>query len=75
MYRLVLDFQCERPERWLFVNYDDILAGDAVPRLEAHLDAEADANFVKPCLDRSGAADVELPTDTRRIYDELLSRA
>lgn len=75
MYRQVLEFHCERPARWLFVNYDDMLTGDAVRPIEAHLETEVDTTFVEPRLNRSDPAAVDLPEETARIYEELLARA
>lgn len=52
MYRHVLEAHKNRGE-WLFVHYDQVLDGSAIPRLERALEAEADRSFPDPDLKRS----------------------
>ena len=75
MYRIVLKRHYEQPDRWLFVSYDDILAGEGARAIGRHLEAEVDTTFAKPSLNRSDAVDVALPEETRRIYSDLRERA
>lgn len=52
MYRHVLEAH-RRLGEWLFVHYDQMLDGSAIPRLEAALGVEADRRFPDPELKRS----------------------
>jgi Sulfotransferase family len=56
MYQSIL---CQRHTiggDWLFIHYDELLAGRAIPLLESHLGARADLNMLQADLKRSTMA-------------------
>jgi hypothetical protein len=73
MYKHVLTRHCREGE-WLFVHYDQILDGTAMPRLAETLEADLDESFPTPTLARS-SADGTVPESASRIYDRLCELA
>ena len=59
---------------WLFLHYDQILEGSAVPRIETFLGATVDRSFPDSALKRS-SAEGEIGPVERDIYFELCNRA
>jgi hypothetical protein len=60
--------------RWVFVHYDQIVDGSAIPRIEDAIDAEVDASFVDPALRRSRDLG-ELPEAVVPVYRRLCALA
>jgi len=63
-----------RTGEWTFVHYEQMIDGSAVSRLEKHLDARIDRGFADASLRRS-EADSNVPSEIRRLYQELCERA
>jgi hypothetical protein len=59
---------------WMFVHYDEIITGRAVPLLAERLGAEPDPTMLRPELKRSGLT-ADVPTEAADIYAQLLDRA
>jgi hypothetical protein len=59
---------------WVFVHYDQVLDGAAVPRLERAVGASLDGSVADAALRRS-AADGGLPAAVAEIYQELCDTA
>jgi len=59
---------------WLFVHYDQIFDGSAVPRIEEFLGTSIDASFVDRSLNRSTAS-TDIPRSTADIYERLCELA
>lgn len=72
-YLQILTRHCHDGD-WLFLHYDQILDGSAVPRIEMFLGAIADSSFPEPALKRS-SAEGEIGPVERDIYLELCNRA
>lgn len=72
MYRLVLDFHCQDPARWLFVSYQDLIGGQAAPRIGQFLKTSIDASMLNASLNRSRSLDLMLPSETADLYERLL---
>lgn len=70
MYRHVLEVH-RRQGDWLFLHFDQVLDGTAVPSIERLLGVRPAANFPEHALKRS-APTAEAPTEARRVYEELL---
>ncbi len=70
MYRSVLEWHREDPSRFLFVHYDQVLDGSALPRLASDLDADLRQGFADPALRRS-RPDGALPRPARELYLRL----
>ena len=60
--------------QWLFVHYDQVLDGSALPRVEALLETEIDYSFVDRRLKRS-ADSLSVPRHTADIYRQLCAAA
>ncbi|GIK72620.1 MAG: hypothetical protein BroJett021_16080 [Chloroflexota bacterium] len=73
MYRHILERHCQAGE-WLFVHYEQILAGDGVERLAAFLDADLDLSLINPAMRRSQPEGV-VPDQTQQLYRSLCMRA
>lgn len=58
---------------WLFVHYDQVLAGSALPALEAHLDVAVDHTFPDARLKRAPL--IEAPAAATEVYDRLCEYA
>lgn len=70
MYERVLELSRDDPD-WVFVHYEQVLDGSAVPSLERRLDGSLDTSLVDPSLKRSPDHTGRLPSRTRRTYGEL----
>lgn len=69
MYRSVLRTHREKGD-WLFVHYDQVIDGSALPRLEAALGVQVDRDFADARLNRSPHPDV-VHEESAAIYGEL----
>lgn len=69
----ILDFLSHEGE-WLFVHYEQVLDGSAIPRLEAALGVTLDAGFADPAL-RHARADGDVGRHERELYARLCGRA
>lgn len=72
MYQHVLETHRHDGD-WLFVHYDQVLDGTALPRIEQHLGARVDRDFAEPALKR--ATLIEPPPEAARVYSELCTLA
>lgn len=70
MYRNVLEVHYPAGGNWLFVNYDQLLSGAAIPRLEQELGVHVNREFADASLRRS-ATGVPVPEETAITYREL----
>jgi len=59
---------------WLFVHFDQMIDGSAIPRIESLLGAAVDRTFAEPELRRS-ASDAQIPSAVRVLYEELCRKA
>lgn len=59
---------------WLFLHYNQVLAGDGLSQLASFLDAPVDLQFPDPDLRRSGS-DREIPHDAAETYEQLCELA
>jgi hypothetical protein len=59
---------------WLFVHYDQVLNGSAIPKLEATLGVHIDRQLLDPGLKRS-QGDGRIGLDTLNIYNRLCELA
>lgn len=57
---------------WVFVHYDQVLSGEAIPRLERALGVVLDASHRDPALKRSGASGAST-NEADRVYAQLLA--
>jgi hypothetical protein len=73
MYRHVIE-KHRYHGQWLFVHYDQIFDGSAIPRIEDLIEAEINTSFVDQSLRRSSASD-DVPRRTADIYKQLCSLA
>ena len=73
MYRHVLEQHC-KTGTWLFIHFDQILAGSAFPELENTLGVEIDRNFRDATLRRS-LNEGAVPTRAAGTYRELCDLA
>lgn len=73
MYRHVLEVHSRRGA-WLFVHYDQLLAGEGFDRVEALLGAPVDRTFADPALRRSPVGGDVGPAASR-TYAALCARA
>jgi hypothetical protein len=73
MYRHILERHCYAGE-WLFIHYDQILAGDGVERLSAFLGAEMDRALINPALRRSQPTGA-IPAPVQQLYRDLCAQA
>jgi hypothetical protein len=74
IYTYILLNQVTAGGDWIFVDYDEILAGTGLNYISSILGASANASFVDQSL-RRAPADEELPKRTRDLYQELLERS
>jgi hypothetical protein len=74
MYRRALE-EHSRHGRWLFLHYDQILDGSAIPRIERSLQTTVDAGFVDRDLKRSRDDAGALPPLTLQVYRRLCDLA
>ncbi len=73
MYRHILQIH-RREGEWLFLHYDQILSGRAIPRLEKFLEAPVDCRFADRTLKRS--TDRGNPgASAKSVYDSLCELA
>jgi len=73
MYRHILERHC-RAGAWLFVHYEQIVAGNGVERLTAFLGAELDRTLINPALRRSQPTGA-VPKPAQQLYRDLCERA
>jgi hypothetical protein len=73
MYQHVLERHSKKGQ-WLFVHYDQILDGSAVPQIENALDVAVDTSFVDANLKRSKDSS-DLPPNALETYQRLCARA
>jgi len=73
MHRHVLDRHTQRGT-WLFLHYDQVMAGDGLERLGTFLGATVDAGFPDAALRRS-AGSGRLPEHIRATFEDLCARA
>ncbi len=73
MYRHILEVHRKEGE-WLFVHYDQLLDGSAIPQLESALGVKLDEQFPDPKLRRS-SADGPIDPEALGIYEELCELA
>jgi Sulfotransferase family len=69
MYRHIIQKHRCRGQ-WLFVHYDQIFDGSAIPRIENLVEANITTSFVDRSLRRSVTSD-RVPRSTADIYDQL----
>jgi hypothetical protein len=74
MYRRLL-MQASQEERWLFVHYDQILDGSAVPRIESAVETQVSTGFIDHTLKRSHDDSSNLPQPTAQVYERLCELA
>jgi hypothetical protein len=70
MYRNVLQVHYPVGGDWLFVHYDQLLSGAAIPRLEQELGVQVNREFADVSLRRSAAVG-PVPEETAITYREL----
>ena len=75
MYRQILDFHCTDDSEWLFVEYEQLVAGTAIESMSKFLNAEIDGEFPDRRLNRSRPADIPLDDDVRNLYERLQEKA
>lgn len=73
MYSHVLE-KHSREGRWIFVHYDQIVDGSAIPKIESAINTKVDASFIDPALKRSRDAD-KLPRAVAPVYQRLCALA
>lgn len=73
-YRHVIDRHLAGGGDWLFVHYDEILAGEGVQRIERFLNAELDSSTIDPSLKRSADQPIR-HRPARSLYQQLLELA
>jgi hypothetical protein len=77
-YRRLLD-QLSTDGDWLFVHYDDVLSGRAVPAVEHFVDARVDTSQLDPRASRSksrtGPSPFRHAAPCARLYERLRTRA
>ncbi len=73
MYKHIVERHRYRGE-WVFIHYEQILDGSAIPRIEDILDTEVDSSIVDPKLMRSPDSN-DLPQQTVELYRHLCSLA
>jgi len=70
VYRSVLYQRSVAGGKWLFVHYDELLSGPAIPVLEDHLEAKADRAMLRSELKRS-SLDASVPVSLQLLFREL----
>ena len=75
MYRQILDFHCDDLSQWLFVEYEQLLAGTALEAIARFLDARIDRSFIDRRLNRSKPAAVNIAGEAGDLYDRLCDNA
>jgi len=75
MYRQILDFHCTDDAEWLFIEYDQLIAGTAFDPISRFLNVEIDAGFLDQNLNRSRPDETALTSDVRDIYERLQAKA
>jgi hypothetical protein len=73
MYTHVLE-KHSREGHWIFIHYDQIVDGSAVPKIESAINTKVDASFVDPALKRSQDTD-KLPVAVTPVYQRLCTLA
>jgi hypothetical protein len=73
MYRHVLGIH-RLQGKWLFLHYDQVLAGEAVYRIEKLTDARVDRSFPDASLRRTTSQHA-IPSETHELYKELCELA
>ncbi len=74
MYEHILRASSEN-EGWLFVHYDQILDGSAIPRIESAIAAPISTGFIDRTLKRSHDDSSNLPQCTTHVYERLCGLA
>jgi hypothetical protein len=74
MYEHILR-QSSQDERWLFVHYDQILDGSAIPRIENAVATQVGTGFIDHTLKRSHDDSSNLPQRTTQVYERLCELA
>lgn len=72
MYRHVLERHSATGE-WIFVQYEELLAGKDLDRIATFTGVEIDRDFPDPSLKRSQVT-FDVPPRVRRVFDELKAR-
>lgn len=65
-------------ERWMFVSYNDVIGGKAIPAIERFTSISVDASLVDPKVSRvgeDGSGGTNVPRRCRRLYDALVARS
>jgi hypothetical protein len=75
MYRQVLDHHCHDESNWLFIAYEELLAGTALEPLARFLGVPLTADLVDPSLNRSRAAAAPVEPAARELYERLQASA
>lgn len=75
MYRQVLDFHCTDDSEWLFLEYDQLIAGTAFDSISRFLDTKINSDFVDQSLNRSRPENLQLNGDVQKIYHRLQAKA
>jgi Sulfotransferase family len=75
VYRHVLQIHYPAGGDWLFVHYNQLMDGTALPKIEKLLGVETDRGFVDPGLNRSRPSGGLVPSRVRRIYHQLCDQA
>lgn len=73
MYTHVLE-KHSRAGHWIFVHYDQIVDGSAIPRIESAINAKIDTSLVDPALKRSRDTG-KLPNEVAPTYRRLCELA
>ncbi len=73
MYQHVLE-KHSKEGQWIFLHYDQILDGSAIPQIEAPLNVKVDTSFVDPNLKRSPDSG-DLPPLALQTYQRLCVNA
>lgn len=74
IYRSVLHLEATIGGDWLFVHYDEILTGRALPVLECHLGVKAKPDIVQADLARS-ALTGDIDQESADLFAQLMDRA
>jgi hypothetical protein len=74
MYRHIIEIHLPAGGEWIFVHYDQILDGTALPRLSSSLGVKIEQNFADPKLKRT-KEDAKASAGQIRLYQELCQRA
>lgn len=70
-YRCLLEHYRQIGGRWLFVSYEQMINGEAIPRMEGYLNVQLDRALVKQELNRSQAYGI-LTGRVAQLFDQLM---